>query len=406
MVDTIEPTVYNENDAVRKLSNAMRDLGKQYSRRYKPLENGIPRARIAMPLQEGANMNHRQKLTINGDSQWISYKGAQDLVNKVTAAVQAREKAKPILFEDYASGWFTTYKKPKLDPNTADGYLCSLRNHIYPIIGNKLIDDIRAADVQEVISTFTSTSSAKLGKSIINMVIDAAIADEIYTHPNPTKDKRIVMPTAKKIRKGLDAEDMARVMELLPTLKPENARMLALMFMTGCRRGEALGARWEDIDWDKCTIHLQRVVRFRNNRPEVSAVMKTPAANRIVSLWNDFIPYLGEPKETGFIINVNGEPLTERQYRIRWEQIQNVFKAAGMQRFTAHQLRHTYATVAANSGEVPPKVLQGILGHANFQTTMNTYAGLDEDRMRESSQQISTVYAKVAAKSCGKSAQQ
>lgn len=76
-------------------------------------------------------------------------------------------------------------------------------------------------------------------------------------------------------------------------------------------------------------------------------------------------------------------------------------KANGLEeRFTAHQLRHTYATVAANSGNIPPKVLQGMLGHANFQTTMNIYAGLDSEKVRQSSQELRSEYAKNSSKSC------
>ena len=48
--------------------------------------------------------------------------------------------------------------------------------------------------------------------------------------------------------------------------------------------------------------------------------------------------------------------------------------------FTAHQLRHSYATITANSGDVPPKELQGMMGHATFATTMSIYAGLSNEK--------------------------
>ena len=73
--------------------------------------------------------------------------------------------------------------------------------------------------------------------------------------------------------------------------------------------------------------------------------------------------YLGTPKTQGFIINSDGHPLTERKYIIRWKRAMRELSALGFTTtFTAHQLRHTYATIAANSGTVPLKVLQGILG--------------------------------------------
>ena len=83
-----------------------------------------------------------------------------------------------------------------------------------------------------------------------------------------------------------------------------------ILLMTGSRRSEALAVRWEDIDWDAGTLHLQRVIRFRNNAPEVSTKMKTASANRTVSLWSELIPYLGAPQKSGFIISSGGESLS------------------------------------------------------------------------------------------------
>jgi len=71
---------------------------------------------------------------------------------------------------------------------------------------------------------------------------------------------------------------------------------------------------------------------------------------------------------------------------------------------TAHQLRHTFATVAANSGQIPLKVLQGIMGHANFQTTMNTYASTDTEQMLVGSGKISDQYTQIAEKVTDKGA--
>ncbi len=342
-------------------------------------------------------MYHRQKLTINGVSQWHSFSSTQNLVD--LAALQ--QDTSTVLFGDYMLEWYHRYKEQSINPDTRENYKSIMHTHIIPVIGNKRVADITVADVQEIMNGLKSASYAKQTKSIINLVMDAAIADEIYQHPNPTKDKRLVMPTAVTKREAVSNDDLSTVIDHLPKMPANLACLLAMLIMTGCRRGEALGARWEDIDWQANTIHLQRVVRFRHNRPEVSEQMKTKAANRTVSLWADFIKYLGPRQESGYIINDNGEPLTETMYRHRWNAILRSLKEAGIEgRFTAHQLRHSYATIAANSGNVPPKVLQGMLGHANFQTTMNVYAGLDVDKIKQSSQNLGDEYSKLAEKSC------
>lgn len=366
------------------------------------LDNCTHNSEMSMPLKGADDMHRRQKLTINGITQWRSFDSIQDLVDMVAAAVKAENQPKSdILFGDYMEDWYHRYKERDLNPDTREGYKSIMKVHINPVIGQIPISDITVADVQKVMDGLKSASYAKQTKSIINLVMNAAIADELYHHPNPTKDARIIMPTAVKKREPVDGDDMRIIIDTLPNMKAEQAKLLVMLIMTGCRRGEALGTRWEDIDWATKTIHLQRVVRFRHNRPEVSEKMKSRAANRTVSLWDDFIPYLGERQESGYIINSNGEPLSETQYRRRWNALIKVLQRAGVEnRFTAHQLRHSYATVAANSGNIPPKVLQGMLGHANFQTTMNIYADFDGEKIREGSHGLSEEYARFTDKSC------
>lgn len=361
-----------------------------------------------MPLTEGADeMHRRQKLIINNTERWISFDSTQQLVDLVQRECFAEKDKKPadVLTAKYMLEWFETYKRPKLDQHSAGGELSIINRHILPLIGDKPINNVNTADVQKAVLSVKSASMGKKVKSVISQCIDAAIADEIYTHPNPAKDKRISLPTKVKKREPIEKDDLAIIIAALPTLKPEQASLLSLLLMTGCRRGEALAVSWEDIDWERKSIHLQRVVRFRSNRPELSSKMKTPSANRVVSLWDMLIPYLGEPQKSGLIINDHGNPITETQYKHRWKAIQKALSKAGVKEsFTAHQLRHTFATVAANSGQIPLKVLQGIMGHANFQTTMNTYASTDTEQMLVGSGKISDQYAQIAEKVADKGA--
>lgn len=408
--DTNQTRIYNKTEVDAIVFDAVNSALQQYEHRRTNLDNVIMhQVDLIAPEVEGMDlMNHRQKITINGQTQWRNFSSIQELVDLVTEVVKnggqnASAKNKKIKVKDYLLKWFTIYRKPKLGANYCNNYISLMNKHIIPAIGEKSIVDVTVEDIQNIMNTLHSASTAKQVKSILSMMIDAAIADEIYVRPNPCKDKRLSMPTAKTKREGLDNDNLAKLIRALPKLPADYSKLLVMLIMTGCRRGEALGARWEDIDWENNTIHLQRVVRFLNNKPIVSEKMKSKAANRTVSLWRDFIPYLGEPKESGFIINSNNNPLTERQYMNRWNAIIKLLKTEGIEnRFTAHQLRHTYATIAANSGNIPPKVLQGMLGHSNFQTTMNIYAGIDANKIKESSEQLHGEYAKLSNESCRK----
>ena len=60
------------------------------------------------------------------------------------------------------------------------------------------------------------------------------------------------------------------------------------------------------------------------------------------------------------------------------QDIARICKAAGVQKFTAHAFRDTFATRCVESG-MQPKTLQEILGHTDIAMTMNLYAHVMEE---------------------------
>ena len=138
-------------------------------------------------------------------------------------------------------------------------------------------------------------------------------------------------------RKVMDRDILGKLLCYLKELPDDCSGFLAMLLMTGSRRGEALAVRWEAIGWNDGTLHLQRVIRFRNDASEVSTKMKTASANRTVALWSELIPYLGMPQKSGFIISGGGEPIKERQYKKLWKRVLHELKKLG---FTVHFTAH------------------------------------------------------------------
>ena len=166
------------------------------------LDNGIQQAMKIMPMQEGTkDMHRRQKLIIDGVTKWMSISSTQELVDMVASAVRAEEiprQRESVRFGDYLAEWYEVYHRPKLRKGTASNYESMMRKHILLVLGNLPVNEIKAADVQAVMLTLKSASTARQVRDIIGMAIDAAIADELYTHPNPVRDKRIVMQRRRR----------------------------------------------------------------------------------------------------------------------------------------------------------------------------------------------------------------
>jgi integrase len=161
---------------------------------------------------------------------------------------------------------------------------------------------------------------------------------------------------------GLDPESPTRVLE----------RALSLMAaMTGLRQGELLGLRWRDLD---LVVHKVRVrqtfVRGEFKGPKSArgsrGVPLAPALEDALQELRDTSLFVGDD-DLVFAHPVTGGPLNGHVARRRF---QRACKRAGVRVVRFHDLRHTFGTRVAASGEVSLRTLQEWMGHRDAKTTM------------------------------------
>jgi integrase len=143
---------------------------------------------------------------------------------------------------------------------------------------------------------------------------------------------------------------------------------MALLLLTGMRRGEVLGLRWDDIDFAKKTIYVRRNVTYPTNQPNITST-KTENGVRQIPLDDNLAILLDRPEHPrGFIVG-GRHPITLMAYRWMYERIE---KQVDLHEATAHIFRHSYLTMLDAAG-VDPKTLQVIAGHGDIRITMNRY---------------------------------
>ena len=275
-------------------------------------------------------------------------------------------------FKPYALKWFDTYKRTTLKPTTLQGYTSNMTKHLFPAFGNMRLDEITTDSVQQFLNNCAHLAQNTVHTMFVlfSEIMDSAFEDR-YIQNNPAKSKRITIPsTKKKERQALSPEQLrliiAQISEKLTDVTER--RLMALLLFTGMRRGEVMGLRWEDIDFEKRLIAVNRAVSYTTNQPIISTP-KTKSGKRVIPLDDQLADFLMPHLDTGYVIGGKEPPTLMVTRRL----LRNLEKKIDMFGATPHVFRHSYISALAEAG-VDLKTIQQISGHSNVTTTMGIYA--------------------------------
>ena len=191
--------------------------------------------------------------------------------------------------------------------------------------------------------------------------------------------------------------------------EPLKWRMLVhLMLVTGARRGEILGLKWENVDFDNSRIYICRSISYTPDRGVYESTPKTASSKRYVSLpqetmqmlkqyrtWQSGeILRLGEYyRRQGFVFSQdNGAPMHPDSVT---DWLAKFSKRHGLPHINPHAFRHTMASMLYFNG-VDSVSISKRLGHAQVSTTANIYAHVMEAADKKNADILADVFLKKA----------
>lgn len=156
------------------------------------------------------------------------------------------------------------------------------------------------------------------------------------------------------------------------------------LLMTGLRKGEALALTYADIDKENKVIHITKSLAYKYNTPYIKEP-KTAAGVRDVPLLDELAPFIPEGEPNEFVFSPDGEnrPMSMMVFQRKWANFQ---KATGIT-CTAHQLRHSFATMLYDA-DVDVKQAQDILGHTTEAMTMDVYTKISERKRKSAADNL------------------
>ena len=179
--------------------------------------------------------------------------------------------------------------------------------------------------------------------------------------------------------------------------------LLNVLITTGLRRGECVGLQWGDIDGEKLTLSISRNVSIDKDSPEKYHIGSTktgedrvvPISSRLYGLLMTFkreqeAKYQASFMLSAFVFCSETNPYTPLYPTTVTRHVSKFIKRHNLPNVSPHDLRHTAATLALESG-ADLKQVQELLGHKDASTTMQFYAGVTDEAKRRTVEGIESI---------------
>ncbi len=262
--------------------------------------------------------------------------------------------------------------------STFANYKLKFEKHILPEFGDMSCTELSAG----VINAFINRKLADgLSASYIRDIIVVFKTMLRYAQEEYRFDlsfKNIALPKCEKRQENklADYEQHLLVEYLKRNMNLTSFGILISLFM-GIRIGELCGLRWNDVDFENKTLHINRTVQrvaIAEGNQKTKIIISSPKSStscRTISIPNFLMEYFEMFKASGecYIISGNEKVTEPRTMQYRYKKI---MKLAQISYRNYHQLRHTFATNCMQNG-FDIKTLSNVLGHSNVSITLSRY---------------------------------
>lgn len=299
--------------------------------------------------------------------------------------------------------WLANVIEPDREPTTFDGYRKTVDNHIKPHLGHIPLRELETEHIEKWLKMMRERKPpvglrtrqqalarlrTALGEALARRQQAGVRFNAAAVARMPRGPKRSVPPpSVEDARALLDAARGERL-----------EAMVVVALGLGLRRGEILGLRWEDIDWEGRVVTIRRRISRVTGKSLLvrSGTKMNPDSAQTIVLPNLVADALKahrgrqalERLPTGYVFtNTTGGPIEPRTITRFFGQVR---ERAGLRSKTMHHLRHDCASLLL-AGGVPMWVVSQILRHRSPEITARIYAHVTSSGARDAADRMDDV---------------
>lgn len=368
---------------------------------------------------------YEARATINGtkiDMYDMNLSNLRKAFEKEKARVSRNEKniRTNVTFSEWYDEWFEKCKAPQLKTEASrKTYNRKAKNTYCSILGDKQMDAITQINIQtatnELVDKGYAERTIREALGVTKECFDIAIVNHVIDS-NPCLGINIKDANAPKERRVLTHEEQRVFLDEVKNSYYYEA--YAILLSTGMRIGEFSGLQWQDVDFENKQININRSMStayFDGKKIEELTTPKTSNSYRSIPFFGEteklFLNWkkkqdiykqkLGDrwrvKPEFGDLVftSTMGSPVTRYVIvhdlkkvvsNINLKEIRKAYQEGRepkeMKGIYPHAFRHTFATRCFEKG-LDPLVVQSIMGHANYSTTVSYTHILDDIKQKE-----------------------
>lgn len=286
--------------------------------------------------------------------------------------------------------WFEEYKSTVRE-STLSRVKFLFDKNIFQYFGKKKISSFTLAYCQKTVNKWKDEyATYKALKTYTTAVFDYAVRLNVISS-NPMKEVYIPKGKFRKKEERIkfyESDELKQFLEVAKNDKfPLSYPFFRLLAFTGIRKGEALALTWEDIDFEKKVLTINKTIARNTKNEIVINHPKTQSSVREISLDDITLDILKKWRQDQrkYLLSYGHNSLRPNQIifasknnnhldPIRPNNIhKRLCKESGIKDITIHGFRHTHCSLLFEAG-LSIQDVRSRLGHSDIQTTMNIYA--------------------------------